>query len=108
MTSASKKKSWKQRKRDKKKIKEKKLEKKIERERDFLHLLNRIKNAVYVITIVIVLGMIASIFYGLTIYGWMITTAFFIIIGIIVLFMIYWPVGKEIDKRKNEWKKSSG
>ena len=89
------KKSWKQKQKEIDEKKKKEMEKRLEENRAIMHLLNRIKNAVYIITIIVVLG-VFFLFYDL------IAMIFFIIIGIVVLLLIYWPIGKEIERRKKK------
>ncbi|MHA1268620.1 MAG: hypothetical protein ACTSPY_02430 [Candidatus Helarchaeota archaeon] len=91
------KKSWKQKIKESEELKKKDYEKKQIEESEFLQVLNRVRNAVYIIIIIIILGMI--LFFP-NIYALIL----FITIGIVALFLIYWPVAKEIEKRKKRWK----
>jgi len=62
-----------------------------EQEKDLIHVFNKIKNAVYIVIILVIIGSLFSSIMGLIIY---------IAIGMVVAFLIYLPVGKELEKRK--------
>lgn len=97
-SSREEKKSWKQKQREAEKEKEIEDEKKLEEEKKFADLLNRIRNAIYILILLIVLGSIVSFFYIM-----IPLTILFILIGLIILLMIYYPIKREIKERRESW-----
>ncbi|MHA1311162.1 MAG: hypothetical protein ACTSWR_03800 [Candidatus Helarchaeota archaeon] len=86
-------KSWKQKKKAIEELQNKELEIKQKIEKEFLHILNRVKNAVYILIIIIIVGLFLT-------FPYIPAMILFIVSGIVILFLIYWPVGKEIEKLK--------